>query len=190
MGNMRALGRFRLALLATILLLVTVLAVGTLFAANERQNPEIQTAVEPFQLEGVDPGLDAKPPVVEKIEQPAVVVEPEPGEGTDPGLGQEIEGSGGSKPLATWLANSPDEMGPFSIQDAMKADEIDVEWLLYQSVNKNTMTEEEADAFRVWFSERPSVEEAPELLDHQPGGIYRPGDGENTGETPNGLKAY
>lgn len=189
MTNIRALGRLRLAVLATMVLLVMALAVGTLFAANERPDSDIQPVVDPTQLDGVDPGLDAKPPVVEKVEPP-VVVEPEPGDGVDPGLGQEIEGSGGSKSLAVWLADSPDEMGPFSIQDAMKADEIDVEWMLYSSVEKNVMTEQEADAFRVWFNERPSVEEAPELLQHQPGGIYRPGEGENDSGNSGGFKAY
>ena len=37
MSNIRALGRLRLAILAVVLLLVVVLATGSLFAANERE---------------------------------------------------------------------------------------------------------------------------------------------------------
>ena len=190
MNNIRALGRFRLALLATILLLVGVLAVGTLFAANDRENAAIQPAIESAQFDGVDPGLEARPPVAEKVEPPAIVVAPEPGDGVDPGAGQEVEGTGGTGALSRWLSNQPDEMGPFSIQDAMKADEIDVEWMLYQALHKDGMTESEANAFRDWFSERPSVEEAPELLEYQPGTFYRPGDGEDNPGTSGGFKAY
>ena len=190
MSNIRALGRFRLAALATILLLVMVLAAGSLFAANERENPDIQPVGESVQLEGIDPGLDAKPPTADKVEPPAVVIETEPGDGADPGAGQEVEESGGSKSLSAWLADQPDEMGPFSTQDVLAADDLDVAWLLYQAVDTGMMTEEEAEAFRVWFNERPSVEEAPELLDYQPGTIYRPGDGKNTTGTSSGFKAY
>ena len=141
-------------------------------------------------LDGVDPGLEAEPPVMEKVAPPAAAVESEPGDGTDPGSGQEIEGSGGSKALSQWLSDRPDELGTISIQDAMKADEVDIEWLLYQAVHKNTMTEAEAEDFRAWFAERPSVEEAPELSEYQPGIIYRPGDGENGAGTSGGFKAY
>ncbi len=190
MNNIRALGRFRLALLATILLLVALLAVGSLFAANDRPTPEAQPVADSAALDGVDPGLNARPPVVEKVEPPAAAVEPAPGDGVDPGAGQEIEGSGSSSALSQWLADRPDEMGTISIQDAMKADEIDVEWLLYQAVYKDTMTEEEAEDFRAWFSERPTVEEAPELLQQQPEGIYRSGDGDNNAGTSGGFKAY
>ena len=190
MSNVRVIGRFRIALVATVLLLVALLAVGSLFAANDRESPDIQPVAESVELNGVDPGLGAKPPIVERVEPPAVVVEPEPGGGVDPGDGQEIEGSGGTGALAQWLADRPDEMGSISIQDAMKADEIDVEWLLYQAVYKDAMTEEEAEDFRAWFSERPTVEEAPELIQHQPGTIYRPGDGENNDGTSGGFKAY
>ena len=190
MNNIRALGRFRLALLATILLLVTVLAVGSLFAANDRENAEIQPAIESAQFDGVDPGLDAKPPVAERVEPPAVVIAPAPGDGADPGAGQEVEGTGGTGALSRWLSSQPDEMGPFTTQDAMKADEIDVEWLLYQAVQKDTMTEQEAEDFRAWFSARPTEEEAPALWQQQPGGIYRPGDGDAANGISSGFKAY
>ena len=198
MSNIRAVGRFRLALLATILLLVMVLAAGTLFAANERGNAGTQPAVESVALNGVDPGLEARPPVAEKVEPlaadveavPEAAIETAPGDGADPGAGQEVEGTGGTGALSRWLSSQPDEMGPFTTQDAMKADEIDVEWLLYQAVQKDTMTEQEAEDFRAWFSERPTEEEAPALWQQQPGGIYRPGDGDAANGISSGFKAY
>ena len=189
MSNIRALGRLRLAILAAIVLLVMVLATGSLFAANERENPDIQPVGKPVQLDGLDPGLDDKPPVVEKVEPPVAVIEPEPGDGADPGAGQEILDPGGSGSLSRWLDSSPDEMGPFTTQDALAADALDVEWMLYQAVHKDLMTEEEAETFRAWFNDRPSVEEAPELLQYQPGSIYRPGDRENTTGTKFGIKS-
>ena len=190
MSNIRSLGRFRLALLATILLLGTVLAVGSLFAANDRESSEIQPAVESAHFDGVDPGLDAKPPVPERVEPPAVVVESQPGDGTDPGAGQEVEGSGGTVTLSQWLSDRPDGIEHLSPLDAIKADEIDLEWMLYQAVQKDTMTEEEADSFRAWFAERPSVEEALDQLQQQPGTYYYPGDGESNSGTSGGFKAY
>ena len=183
MSNIRSLGRFRLALLATILLLGTVLAVGSLFAANDRANPEIQPAVQSAHFDGVDPGLDAKPPVAERVES-------QPGDGTDPGAGQEVEESGGIGTLSQWLSDRPDGIEHLSPLDAIKADEIDLEWMLYQAVQKNTMTEEEADSFRAWFAERPSVEEALDQLQQQPGTYYYPGDGESNSGTSGGFKAY
>ena len=189
MSNIRALGRLRLAILAVVLLLVMVLATGSLFAANERNIPDMQPVGESVQLEGMDPGLDAKPPAA-KVEPPAVAVGSAPGDGADPGNGQEIPYSGGSASLSSWLAARPDEMGPFTTQDVLAADELDVEWMLYQAVHKDVMTEQEAEAFRTWFNERPSFEEAPELLQHQPGTIYRPGDGESTSGTSSGFKSY
>jgi hypothetical protein len=189
MSNIRALGRLRLAILAVVLLLVMVLATDSLFAANERDIPDMQPVGESVQLEGVDPGLDAKPPAA-KVEPPSVAVGSAPGDGVDPGNGQEIPDSVGSASLSSWLAARPDEMGPFTTQDVLAADELDVEWMLYQAVHKDVMTEQEAEAFRTWFNERPSFEEAPELLQHQPGTIYRPGDGESTSGTSSGFKSY
>ena len=190
MSNIRALGRLRLAILAVALLLVMVLATGSLFAANERDIPDMQPVGESVQLEGVDPGLDAKPPAAAaKVEPLAVAVESVPGEGADPGHGQAIPDLGGSASLSSWLAARPDEMGPFTTQDVLAADELDVEWMLYQAVHKDLMTEEEAETFRAWFNDRPSVEEALELLQYQPGSIYRPGDGENTTGTKFGIKS-
>ena len=56
----------------------------------------------------------------------------------------------------------------------MAADSLDVEWMLYQAAAKNVMTESEADASHAWFDQRPTVEEAPELLDYLPAQIYPP----------------
>ena len=89
----------------------------------------------------------------------------------------------GSRPDPTRWVRSPR-------RDVLAADELDVEWMLYQAVHKDVMTEQEAEAFRTWFNERPSFEEAPELLQHQPGTIYRPGDGESTSGTSSGFKSY
>ena len=189
MSNIRALGQLRLAILAVALLLVMVLATGSLFAANERDIPDMQPVGESVQLEGVDPGLDAKPPAAAKVEPLAVAVESVPGEGADPGHGQAIPDLGGSASLSSWLAARPHEMGPFTTQDVLAADELDVEWMLYQAVHKDVMTEQEAEAFRTWFNDRPSVEEAPELLQYQPGSIYHPGDDENTIGTKFGIKS-
>ena len=46
--------------------------------------------------------------------------------------------------------------------------------MLYQAVEKDQMTEVEADNFRTWFDQRPT-EEAPELLNHLPPQIHRDG---------------
>ena len=56
MSNIRALGRLRLAILAAIVLLVMVLATGSLFAANERENPDIQPVGKPVAVGWVRPG--------------------------------------------------------------------------------------------------------------------------------------
>ena len=64
--------------------MVMVLATGSLFAANERDNPDMQTVGEWVQLEGVDPGLDAKSPAAAKVEPPAVAVGSVPGDGAEP----------------------------------------------------------------------------------------------------------
>ena len=88
-----------------------------------------------------------------------------------------------------WLADRPANMGSFSTQDAIIATELDVEWMLYQAVEKGEMTEDEADAFRTWFSQRPSAEEAPELLNHLPPEIQVPGANEFSGTDIGSLKS-
>ena len=171
-SNIRALGRLRLAMLAVIVLVVMVLAAGNLFAANERENPDVQPVGEQPQLNGIDPGLDYTPPAVVSVESAMETLRID---GKDPGVNQEVPESGGSDPLSRWLAARPDEIGFFTVQDAMSSDSIDVDWMLYQAVSKNVMTEEEAEAFQAWFDQRPSTDDAPELLLFQPANIERLG---------------
>ena len=178
--------RMRWPFLAAAAVIVAVaVAAGSMFAANSGEQPVQEAAAAQAQLDLTDPGLyvDAQPPSAVVAEpgnrsQPplpvAAVAEPVQPD-SDPGVDQVVpEGSGA---LSRWLADRPDEMGPFSTQDAMAADELDVEWMLYQAVAKDVMTEGEADDFRVWFEQRPTIEEAPELLDHLPPQIHPPGEG-------------
>ena len=161
------------------------LAVGSMFAANEREQPIQEAAAAQAQPDLTDPGRYANLPagdaIIAEPREPQPFIAPEaalpepPQDGPDPGVNQVVpEGSGA---LARWLADRPDEMGPFSIRDAMAADSLDVEWMLYQAVKKDVMTENEADAFRSWFGQRPTVEEAPELLNHLPAQVLSPGEG-------------
>lgn len=167
--------------------LALALAAGSMFAANSGEQPVQEAAAAPAQPDLTDPGLYANPPTLGAASaeppEPKPFIAPEaalpepPPDGQDPGTDQVVpEGSGA---LASWLADRPDEMGPFSINDAKAADELDVEWMLYQAVEKDVMTEVEADAFRSWFNARPTVEEAPELLNHLPPQLHRPGGGNN-----------
>ncbi len=143
--------------------LAIALTAGTLFAANERQQPAaLPPLPEPAVVDATDPGL--------YIDLPEAEVKPvPPANGPGVGVGQVIPETDGSNALRTWLADQPGELGPFTIQDAMAADSLDVDWMLYQAVHKNVMTQEEADAFQDWYDRRPSVSEAPELMQHQPG---------------------
>ena len=90
------------------------------------------------------------------------------------GAGQVVSETGGSDALSDWLANQPDAMGPFTVQDAMTADSQTVDWMLYQAVHKDVMTQDEADIFQDWYDQRPSAQEAPELLNHLPVYLDRP----------------
>ena len=168
-----------LALAAVAVVLAVAVAAGSMFAANSGEQPVQEAAAAQVQPDLTDPGLYANPSapadgIAEPREPrlpaaPQAVAPPPPQDGQDPGTDQVVpEGSGA---LARWLAARPDEMGPFSIGDAMAADELDVEWMLYQAVEKDVMTDGEADDFRSWFNERPTVEEAPELLNHLPAQI-------------------
>ena len=169
-------------LAAVAVVLAVAVAVGSMFAANSSEQPIQEAVAAQAQPDLTDPGLYAEPrPPAAIMPETAITEPPEPDR--DPGVNQVVpEGSGS---LSRWLADRPDEMGPFSIPDAMAADSLDVEWMLYQAVRKDVMTESEADAFRAWFDQRPTVEEAPELLNHLPAQIYRPGD-ENNGS----IKSY
>ncbi len=180
-------------LAAVAVVLAVAVAAGSMFAANSGEPPVQEAAAAQVQPDLTDPGLYTSPSApADSIAEPRVprvpadphaVAPPPPPGRQDPGTDQVVpEGSGA---LSRWLADRPDEMGPFSIQDAMGADSLDVEWILYQAVEKDVMTEVEADDFRTWFDQRPTVEEAPELLNHLPAQIRPPGDG-NDGV----IKAY
>ena len=178
--------RKRWAVLAGVAVVLAVaVAAGSMFAANSGEQPVQEAAAAQVQPDLTDPGLYANPaasiaePIVEPGEPripaaaPAVALPPVR-DGQDPGTEQVVpEGSG---KLSAWLSDRPDEMGPFSTRDVLQADSLDVEWMLYQAVEKNQMTAAEADDFRTWFEQRPSVDEAPELLDYQPPQIVRPGE--------------
>ena len=175
-------------LTAAAVVLAVAVAAGSMFAANSDEQPVQEAVAAQVQPDLTDPGLYANPPLPgAAIAEPrgsktfiapeAALPEP-PQDGQDPGVDQVApEGSGA---LAAWLADRPDEMGPFSTQDVLQADSLDVEWMLYQAVEKNEMTEAEADDFRTWYEQRPGVDEAPELLDYQPPHIVRPGEDGST----------
>ena len=172
-------------LAAAAVVLAVAVAAGSMFAANSGEEPVQEVAAAPVQPDLTDPGLYASPSapagaVAEPREPrlpapPQAVVAPPPQDGQDPGTDQVApEGSGA---LARWLAERPHEMGPFSIRNVMAADELDVEWMLHQAVAKHVMTEAEAEDFRSWFTQRPTVDEAPELLNHLPAQINPPIEG-------------
>ena len=171
---------------AAAVVLAIALAAGSMFAANSGEQPVQEAAAAQAQPDLTDPGLYANPPapgaaIAEPQEpKPSITSEaalPEPlQDGQDPGVNQVVpEGSGA---LSRWLAAQPANMGSFSTQDSIIATVLDVEWMLYQAVENGTMTEDESDTFRTWFSQRPTAEEAPELLNHLPPEIQVPdGDG-------------
>lgn len=176
-----------LVLAAVAVVLAVAVAAGSMFAANSGDEPVQEAAAAQVQPDLTDPGLYANPAAsIAEPEAPKPIVAPEallpeqPQYGYDPGGNQVVpEGSGA---LQRWLADRPDEMGPFSTQDALAADSLDVEWILYQAVEKELMSQAEADDLRTWFDQRPGVDEAPELLDYQPPQIVWPGeDGDKIG---------
>ena len=90
--------------------------------------------------------------------------------------GQVVPVTGNSEALAQWLDEQPEKMGFITREDALTADVDTMDWLLYQAVYKDVLTQEDADAVQAWYDRRPSSEEAPELLNHQPVYLHRPGD--------------
>ena len=169
--------RIRWPFLAAAAVIVAVaIAAGSMFAANSGEEPVQEAAAAQVQPDLTDPGLYANsqgpgaavaepgdlPPPPVPVAAVAAPSQPDP----EPGVGQVVPESSGA--LSRWLADRPDEMGPFSIQDAIAADSLDVEWMLYQAVEKDVMTDSEADDFRAWFEQRPTIEEAPELINHLP----------------------
>lgn len=155
-----------LVLAATVALLAVTLTAGTLFAANERRQPDLRPLSEQLPVDVTDTGIavellppaQAKPPLTE------------PGSG----VGQVATESDGSDALAQWLADRPEALGPFTVAEAMTADSQTVDWLLYQAVYKQVMTEAEAETFLAWYDQRPTSEAAPELLNHQLAYLDRP----------------
>ena len=198
MSRTGSMFRMRWPFLAAAGVIVAVaIAAGSMFAANSSEQPVQQAAAAQVQLDLTDPGLYADPqaprPAAAEPGNPsqpplsvaavAEPVRPDP----DPGAGQVV--SEGSGALASWLAARPANMGSFSTQDAIIATDLDVEWMLYQAVENGTMTEDESDMFRAWFGQRPTAEEAPELLNHLPPEIQVPGGDGFSGTDIRSLKS-
>lgn len=151
-----------LALAAALALVAVALTAGALFAANERQQPEFPATSQQSVREATNPGLSTGLPV-----PPPALAEPPRGEpGSD--VNQVVPGTGSSDALEQWLDEQPDKMGFITREDALTADADTMDWLLYQAVYKDVLTQAEADAIRAWFDRRPSTAEAPELLQYQP----------------------
>ena len=154
--------RWPILVFAAVVLAVAV-AAGSMFAANSGEQPVQEAAAAQAQPDLTDPGLYANPPTpgaaIAEPQEPKPFIAPEaalpepPQDGQDPGVNQVApEGSGA---LSRWLADQPANMGSFSTQDSVIATSLDVEWMLYQAVENGTMTEDESDTFRTWFSQRP-----------------------------------
>lgn len=183
-------------LAAVAVVLAVAVAAGSMFAANSGEQPVQEAAAAQAQPDLTDPGRHANPPapadaIVEPREPrvPAAprAVAPPPQDGQDPGVNQVApEGSGA---LSSWLADRPANMGSFGAQDSIIATDLDVEWMLYQAVEKGEMTEHEADEFRTWFDQRPTPEEASELLNHLPPEIRVPGGDGFSGTDIGSLKS-
>ena len=163
-------------LAAAAVVLAVVVAAGSMFAANSGEQPVQEAAAAQAQPDLTDPGLYANPSapadaIAEPQEPrmpaaPQAVAPPPPQDGQEPGTDQVVPAGSGA--LASWLADRPANMGSFSTQDAIIATDLDVEWMLYQAVEKDVMTDGEADDFRVWFNERPTIDDAPELINQLP----------------------
>ena len=185
------------ALAAAAMLIAVALAVGALLTSNDGEQPVPELIATQLQPDLTDPGLYADPPVpaasISDPHESRLIVAPEaavpepPVDGQDPGVNQVVPKGSGA--LARWLANRPDEMGPFSIQDAIAATQLDVDWMLCEAVQAGTMNQGEADAFQDWFDQRPTAEAAPELLNHMPAQLHRPGQDGYTGADIGSIKS-
>ncbi len=163
-------------LAAAAVALAVAVAAGSMFAANSGEQPVQEAAAAQVQPDLTDPGLYANPSapadaIAEPQEPrmpaaPQAVAPPPPPNGQEPGTDQVVPAGSGA--LASWLADRPANMGSFSTQDAIIATDLDVEWMLHQAVEKDVMTDGEADDFRVWFNERPTIDDAPELINQLP----------------------
>ena len=163
-----------LAMGAVAILAAIALAAGTLFAASDRQQPDIQPSSgqlpsEPLTNHETDPGLTGEYRAL--VPQDAA---DQDGPGAAPG--QVVPEPQVSDALAQWLDEQPEQMGFITREDAITSDPDTMDWLLYQAVHKDVLTQEEANAIQTWYDQRPSTEEAPELLEHQPAYLDRPGD--------------
>ncbi len=169
-----ALRKHRLALGALAIIAIIALTAGTLFAASERQQPDIQPSSgqlpsEPLTSHETDPGLSEEHRALvaqEAAQQDGPVAAP----------GQVVLEPQVSDALAQWLDEQPEQMGFITREDAITSDPDTMDWLLYQAVYKDVLTQEHADAVQDWYDRRPSAEEAPELLNQQPVYLHRPGD--------------
>ena len=150
-------------LAAAAVVLAVAVATGSMFAANSGEQPVQEAAAAQVQPDLTDPGLYANPSAPAHS---GAVAAPPPQNGQEPGTDQVVPAGSGA--LASWLADRPANMGSFSTQDAIIATDLDVEWMLYQAVEKDVMTDGEADDFRVWFNERPTIDDAPELINQLP----------------------
>ena len=169
-----------LAATAAVVLLAVALTAGTLFAASERQQPDIHTASgqlpsEPLANHKTDPGLTAEYRAL--VAQDAAKQD---GSGAAPG--QVVPVTGNSEALVQWLDEQPEQMGFITQEDALTADADTMDWLLYQAVYKGVLSQGEADAIQSWYDRRPSAEEAPELLQYQPTYLEPPGDDDSIRE--------
>ena len=182
---------------ALAVVLAVGLAIGTLLATNEGEQPVPEAAAAQLQPDLTDPGLYAQPPApaapIAEPQEPQLTAAsqaalPKPQQdGQDPEADQVVpQGSGA---LAQWLANRPEEMGSFSTQDAIIATDLDMEWMLYQAVEKGEMAQDEADVFRTWFEQRPTLEEAPELANYLPGEVHLPDESGFSGTDLGSLKS-
>ena len=163
------------AIAAVAVILALAVAAGTLFAANERQQPETQPLPQSSVVDASDPGLAADLLAVEAKAEP-------PHNEPVSGVNQVAPDTGSSDALAQWLADQPETMGFITQEDAITSDPQTMDWLLYQAVHKDVLTQGEADAIQEWYAQRPSTQEAPELLDHQPGYLYTPSDEDSVQE--------
>ena len=92
-----------LVLAATVALLAVALTAGTLFAANERQQPDLRPLSEQLPIDVTDPGRAVEFLTAAQANPPLT----EPGSG----IGQVTTESDGSDALAQWPAG-PRRWGP------------------------------------------------------------------------------
>ena len=172
MYSVPTIRKHRLSLVVVVILLATALAAGTLFAASERSQPELPPLSTQSITDATDPGFVAVLPAPPEQAQPP---QDEPSAGAD----QAVPAPPLSHALQEWLDDQPDVLGPYTVEDTMAASYRDVDWMLYEMVHKDVMTQAEADTFMDWFEQRPSVEEAPELSQYQTAYLSRSGNAES-----------